>query len=221
MADDQDFLEWLGAGVRRFRTDVFPARRAFFARLANAQSPRALFIACADSRVVPPLFTHTRPGDLFVERNPGAMVPVHGEMTGGVSASIEYAIAILGVRHVVICGHSDCGAVRALLAPESLADVPTVARWASCGRDAVARARARHPGLEGAALFDAVVEENVRVQLENLQTHPSARRALEAGKLATHGWVYRIETGEVRALSAKTGRFDTWPPEPPRAPPPA
>src|SRR5262245_3330689 len=126
-------MDFLAHGVRRFKTRVFQENRALFRKLAKSQSPRVLFITCADSRVVPQLITQTRPGDLFVERNPGNIVPVYGRNLAGESASVEYAVDVLGVQHIVVCGHTNCGAVKGMLHPETLADVPAVKRWLTDG----------------------------------------------------------------------------------------
>lgn len=211
MAGKDDFIGQLGQGVERFRSRVFPARRALFEKLARAQRPRALFITCADSRIVPSLITHTGPGDLFIERNPGNIVPVYSGASVGVSASIEYAVAALGVEHVVVCGHTDCGAVKGILHPEKVADLPAVGRWLEYGAAARKRVEAALPGADDEVAIARLTEENVRVQMENLDTHPSVRAARAAGRLTVEGWVYRIESGEVWALDPAAGHFILWP----------
>jgi carbonic anhydrase len=202
-------IDRLGNGVRRFRTEIFPRRRGLFARLAAAQQPSALFLTCADSRIVPALITHSGPGELFIERNPGNVVPLYSEDSVGVSASIEYAVSALGTRHIVICGHSDCGAVKGIFAPDAVAHMPAVARWLKHG--AAARERLRCEGLDEVAQLRALTELNVRVQMENLLTHPCVRAGLAAGSLTVHGWVYDIETGSVVAHDAASDRFVTFP----------
>ena len=205
------FADALKAGVLQFRQSVFPARKALFEELAKAQNPDALFLTCADSRVVPALITQTGPGQLFVERNPGNLVPLYSEQAVGVSASIEYAVAVLKVKHVVICGHTDCGVVKALLHPEKVADLPAVARWTDFGAQARRRLLEEHPHAPEVDQLRILTELNVLNQIENLSTHPSVRKALEERRLAIHGWVYHIDSGEVRAYSADTGRFEVWP----------
>ncbi len=121
-----DSLLGLLRGVEDFSHKVFPERQHLFDELAEGQSPHTLFITCADSRVVPEMITQTQPGELFVCRNIGNIVPGYGEMLGGVSAVVEYAVMVLGVRHIVICGHTDCGAMKGLLNPDSTKDLPTV-----------------------------------------------------------------------------------------------
>jgi len=208
-----DFVDvTLRAGVARFRRIVFPRRRALFERLADGQSPQALFITCADSRIVPSLLTHTAPGDLFVERNPGNVVPVYAEAGVGESASIEYAVAVLKVPHIIVCGHSDCGAISGMLHPEKVADVPAVARWLRYGASARARTLAALPDdADDAARMEMLTRLNVVAQMTHLATHPSVRAALDRGALSIHGWVYTIETGEVQAWDPARAAFLRWP----------
>src|SRR5262245_41103473 len=126
-------MERLLRGVTKFQTEVFPAQRPLFEGLASGQSPEALFITCADSRIVPQLITQSSPGDLFICRNAGNMVPPYGELHGGVSATIEYALCVLNVKHIIVCGHTDCGAMKGILHPEAVADMPTVRSWLAHG----------------------------------------------------------------------------------------
>jgi carbonic anhydrase len=208
---DPDFTNVLKAGVTRFQERVFPRRQALFERLSKAQNPRALFLTCADSRVVPSLITQTGPGDLFVERNPGNLVPIYSEESVGVSASIEYAVAALKVEHVVICGHSDCGVIKSILHPEKVAQLPAVARWMEFGAAARRKLLAEYQQLPEPAQLPILTELNVLAQIDNLHTHPSIRLALQEGRLKIHGWVYHIDSGEVWACNADAGRFALWP----------
>lgn len=203
-----DFLE---QGVRRFKRGGFRKNRALFRKLAKSQSPRVLFITCADSRVVPSLITQTRPGDLFVERNPGNIVPIYSRNAVGVSASIEYAVEVLGVEHVVVCGHSDCGAVKSILHPEKLASVPAVRRWLTYGNRSRQLLKRRAGGLPEHRQLELLTQLNVIVQIEHLKTHPSVARRLRQRKLALHGWVYNIHEGEILQLHPRTGEFLPWP----------
>jgi carbonic anhydrase len=186
-------------GVQRFHQRAFPARQELFEQLATGQNPHTLFITCADSRISPNLITQAAPGDLFVCRNIGNIVPAYGEMMGGVSAVVEYACVALGVSNIIVCGHSDCGAMKGLVDPENqgLARMPTVASWlrnAEAARSVVAVTK---PGLTGDALNHALVEQNVRLQLAHLRTHPAVAAAVAEGQLALHGWVYDIASGQV------------------------
>lgn len=193
-------------GFLRFQRDAFPERAKLFKDLANQQSPRALFISCSDSRLVPELVTQREPGDLFVIRNAGNIVPSYGPEPGGVSASVEYAVAALQVRDIVICGHSDCGAMTAIASCTCLDHMPAVASWlryADSGR--VVNEARRHQDPQ--AKVASMVRENVIAQLANLQTHPSVRLALEEKRVALHGWVYDIESGCIQAFDGCTGTF--------------
>ncbi len=196
-------------GVMRFERDVFPNQQADFARLAQGQAPHTLFIACADSRVVPELITQTQPGELFVCRNIGNIVPAYGEMLGGVSAVIEFAVLALGVSHIVVCGHTGCGAMKALAQPEgdTLNHMPTVASWLRNAAAARSVVQMLHPELEGEAAVAALVEQNLRTQLGHLRTHPSVAAKLAVGGLHLHGWLYDIAAGRVSIMDEATGRL--------------
>ncbi|NWB94927.1 carbonic anhydrase [Pseudomonas gingeri] len=193
-------------GFLKFQREAFPTRSALFKQLATTQNPGTLFVTCSDSRVVPELLTQQEPGDLFVIRNAGNIVPSYGPEPGGVSATVEYAVAVLGVRDIVICGHSDCGAMTAISTCKCLDHLPAVANWLRHAESAkVINAARSHVSAE--ARLDALVRENVIAQLANLKTHPSVALALEQGRLNLHGWVYDIESGSIAALDGGTGRF--------------
>ena len=203
-----DFLE---RGVLRFKREGFRRNRMLFRKLAKSQSPRIRFIACADSRIVPSLITQTRPGDLFIERNPGNIVPVYDRHTSGESASVEYAVSVLKVQHIVVCGHSDCGAVKGMLRPEKLSAVPAVKRWLTYGNRSRQMLKRRARGLSADRQLELLTQLNVIVQIEHLKTHPCVARRLRQGKLQLHGWVYRIHDGEILQLHPRTGEFLPWP----------
>jgi carbonic anhydrase len=190
-------------GLKRFRRDYFPRFRDHYARLvAEGQNPSTLFIGCADSRVVPSLLTDTLPGELLELRNVGALVPPFESDFGyhGTSAGIEFATLVLNVKDIVVCGHSHCGAIRALYdAPRR--DTPHIVKWLELARPA--------------ALTEAVSEDVLRrtemrsivVQLERLMTYPMVKEHVERGELSLHGWYYMIEHGRVLALDLETGEF--------------
>ena len=193
-------LEELKAGIQKFRTEVYPEDKATYIKAASEpQTPHALIVTCADSRIDPELITQSRPGDVFVTRNVGNLVPAYGEMLGGVSAVIEYAVTALKVRHVVVCGHSDCGAMKGLLHPEALEKMPTVKSWLKNAHAALSGANslAEHDEKPG-DLMRRVTEENVLLQMQHLRTHPSVAGAMASGDLTISGWVYDIGKGEVR-----------------------
>lgn len=192
---------------QHFRDVVYPEHRQLFEGLASEQHPSVLFITCSDSRVVPDMILQSEPGDLFVCRNAGNIVPAYGEMTGGVSATVEYAVAALGVKAIVVCGHSDCGAMKALLAPQSVAELPTVRRWLMNAELPLRVVRDHYPNSNGPDLLEALIEENVLAQIEHLETHPYVASRLRKGELQLYGLVYKIHSGELIALDAEKGEF--------------
>jgi len=202
----EEALQSIVDGFKRFRTEVFPQQEELFKKLATAQNPRAMFITCADSRVVPELITQSSPGDLFVSRNVGNVVPPYGQMMGGVSTAIEYAVMALGVQHIIICGHSDCGAMKAVLDPSGLERMPTVKAWlrhAEVAKTVVAD----NCGCADHNTLGILTEENVVAQLDHLRTHPSVASRMASGQVFIHGWVYDIETCEIKAYDAQQGEF--------------
>ncbi len=200
-------MKKLLAGFARFRKEVFPQQEALFQRLKGEQNPVALFITCSDSRVVPSLFTSTDPGDIFLIRNAGNIVPAYGEVHGGVTATIEYAMMVLKVPHIVVCGHSDCGAVNAMLHPEKLTDMPSVSDWLRHAEVARRVVNAHYGKSSEKKRVEAMTYENILCQLEHLRTHPSVAVALSEGKVQLHGWVYDIAHGTIKAFDASKGHF--------------
>ncbi|MBX7483357.1 carbonic anhydrase [Qipengyuania qiaonensis] len=202
-------MKRLMEGVTRFREDIYPEHEENLRTLGReGQNPKTLMISCSDSRVVPELITQSLPGDLFVIRNAGNIVPPWQAINGGVTSTIEYAVVGLGVTDIVICGHADCGAMKAHFAPAGALDaMPSVKAWighSTAARDIV------HACCEGVGeqdKLDRLVEENVILQLVHLRSHPSVAAALASGKLRLHGWVFDIESGSIRALDGSTGRF--------------
>ena len=203
-----DVLTELRAGIRKFRTEVYPKNKATYLKaVSEPQRPHALFITCADSRLDPELITQSGTGDIFVTRNIGNLVPAYGEMMGGVSAVVEYAVTGLKVQHVVICGHSDCGAMKALVRPESLTEMPAVRNWMNNAAAAMSVAKSMANKDERPSEFvKRLTEENVLLQLQHLRTHPSVAGAMARGELTISGWVYDIGKGEVR-ISEDGGRL--------------
>lgn len=195
-------MKHLIEGVNTFQRDHFEPNRETFRKLTRGQEPSALFITCSDSRIDPNLLTQTPPGELFVLRNAGNMVPAHGTVPGGgEEATVEYAMLELGVREVVVMGHSGCGAMGALLEQEHLNGLPAVSSWLAHAQGA-RRSVEAGASYDGENLADAVIEANVLLQLENLLTHPSVAHRHAAGEVRLHGWVYGIGDGHVRAHDA-------------------
>lgn len=193
-------------GILKFQRDAFPARAKLFKNLAEHQSPRTLFISCSDSRLVPELVTQQEPGELFVIRNAGNIVPSYGPEAGGETATVEYAVVALKVTDIVVCGHSNCGAMSAVANGTCMTNMPAVADWLRYADSARVVNEAR-PHDSAAAKIEAMVRENVIAQLANLQTHPSVRLALKEGRLALHGWYYDIESGVIEAYDQTAGDF--------------
>lgn len=200
-------MEKLVEGFKRFQTEVFGAKRELFSRLSEGQTPRALFITCSDSRIDPTLLTQTEPGELFILRNAGNIVPSYGETMGGSTATIEYAIAVLGVKHVIVCGHTDCGVMRALLHPESVEDLPAVKSWMVQAETTRRIVRENYADLKGDDLLVTTIQENVRIQLDHLKTHPAVAVRLRRRTLTLHGWVYSIRTGDIWAYDEDKDAF--------------
>lgn len=201
-------MEKILAGVRRFTTEEFPQSRSFFEQLASKQQkPQALFITCSDSRVHPNLITQTEPGDLFLLRNAGNIVPPYSAASGGEAATIEYSVEVLGIRNIIICGHSQCGAMKALLNPPDLEHLPAVKAW--CGHAESTRriVEQKYRHLVSEDLAVAATEENVLVQMNNLSTHPSVAVRLSSGELHIHGWYYDIGRGRIHHYDQMQRRF--------------
>jgi len=188
-------------GVSRFQKDVYPQHQDLFEQLALGQRPEALFITCADSRIDPCLLTQTKPGELFICRVIGNIVPPYPDAVGGVSATIEYAVGVLRVPEVIVCGHTDCGVMKGALNPEALKDFPNVTDWL---RYAKVEHRAADPSPE---LVLALTERNVAAQLQNLRSHPTVAARLAEQSLALHGWVYHIGPGDVTAYDEESDTF--------------
>lgn len=200
-------MQKLIQGIHQFRQENFRPLQGLFEQLSKGQNPETLFITCSDSRIDPNLLTHSQPGDLFILRNAGNIVPPHGAANGGEAATIEFAVAALGIKDIIICGHSHCGAMKGLLQPEMVASLPAVAAWLSHAETTRRIVRENYGHLDGDRLVTATVEENVLVQLENLRTLPAVASRLVRGDLHLHGWVYKIETGEVFAYDFTSGQF--------------
>jgi carbonic anhydrase len=191
-------------GLSQFQKSVYPKHRDLFQKLALGQRPDALFITCADSRIDPCLLTQTKPGELFICRVIGNIVPPFPDAIGGVSATIEYAVGVLGVPDVIVCGHTDCGVMKGVINPEALEPLPSVSAWLNYAQPA----RKAAASLEGTADFlPAVTERNVVQQLANLRTHPSVAERWKQGDLQLHGWVYDLGEGVVTAYDPGQDAF--------------
>jgi carbonic anhydrase len=200
-------MDKLIEGHKRFLAEVFPARRNQFKLLADSQAPEYLFITCSDSRVVPDLILGTGPGDLFITRNAGNVVPVTAHDVDGCTATIEYAVEVLKVKHAILCGHSDCGAMKAALHKKGLENLPKAKRWLEHVEAAFNHQQPLN-ALDGAHVeLASLIRGNVVAQLQNLHAQPSVRRAEAEGRLTVRGWYYDILSGRIEEYDEKQKRF--------------
>jgi carbonic anhydrase len=188
-------------GISQFQKEIYPEHQDLFESLASGQRPDALFVTCADSRIDPCLLTQTKPGQLFICRVIGNIIPPYPDAIGGVSATVEYAVGVLRVPAVIVCGHTDCGVMRGALQPHNFKGFPSVERWLG-----YANVYHREPEPSPEYLL-TLSERNVAAQLRNLRSHPVVAARLAAGDLALHGWVYHIGTGTVTVYDEGTGNF--------------
>ncbi len=199
-------MEKLLHGLHKFQSEIHPARKRFFEELAKGQSPDAIFITCSDSRVDPQLITQTQPGQLFTIRNAGNIVPEAG-LGSGEEASIEYGVDVLKIRDIVVCGHSHCGAMKGLLNPETLTELPTVASWLKHAEETKRILDANYREQDFECILNVTVQENVLVQLEHVRALPSVQEALKRGEVELHAWTYEIETGIIYSYDPESEEF--------------
>ena len=200
-------MERLIEGYKHFLAEVFPGKRNQFHLLAESQAPEWLFITCSDSRIVPDLILGTGPGDLFITRNAGNVVPIAANDVDGVTATIEYAVEVLRVKHAILCGHSDCGAMKAALDRKGLENLPKARRWLSHVEAAFSHRQPPNPADGDAAELGALIRGNVIAQWLNLRAQPAVVRAVEEGRLTVHAWYYDIMTGRIEEYDEMAGRF--------------
>lgn len=196
-------------GVVKFQREVFPEKQELFERLSTGQSPEALFITCSDSRIETAMITQTDPGELFICRNAGNIVPPHTNQTGGMTASIEFAIGALQIPHIVVCGHTECGAMKGAMNRAGLTNLPHVREWLGYAQGAVDIVESLGADLDPDAKMRMLLEQNVILQLQHLKTHPTVAVALANKAVKLHGWVYDIKTGNVCAYDDAT---EAWVP---------
>jgi len=205
--ENRSSMQKLINGLHHFQRNIFTTQRELFERLAGGQTPDALFITCSDSRINPNLITHTEPGDLFILRNAGNIVPPYSNSGGGEAATVEFAVAGLGVKDIIVCGHSHCGAMKGLLDESLVAEMPAVKLWLQHAESTKRVIKENYAELTGDELMSACVQENVLAQVENLKTHPAVAARLASGRLNLHAWVYKIETGQIFAYDPALGQF--------------
>lgn len=200
-------MQRLIEGHKKFLKDVFPERRSHFHMLAESQAPQWLFITCSDSRVVPDLMLGTEPGDLFISRSIGNVVPVSMNDVDGVSATIEYAVEVLKIPYIINCGHSDCGAIKAALNRTAVQNLPSAKRWLDHIEGAFSHRQPLNPADGDQAELYSVIRGNVVAQLINLKVHRSVAKAMAAGSLQLYGWFYDILTGHIEQYDESARRF--------------
>jgi carbonic anhydrase len=202
-------LDRLIEGHQRFHREIFPGKRSHFHLLAEMQAPEYLFITCSDSRIVPDLILQTEPGDLFITRNAGNVVPVSDRSTDvdGITATIEYAVEVLHVKHAILCGHSDCGALKAALNRKGLEKLPKASRWLRHVEGAFSHRQPLRPEEGEHAELASIIRGNVVAQLINLRAQPSVARAVAHNELEVHGWYYDILTGRIEQYDEQQRKF--------------
>ena len=195
-------------GLHEFQTNYFSTHRELFELLSQGQKPRFLFITCSDSRIDPNLITQTEPGEMFIIRNAGNIIPPYGATNGGEGASVEYAIHALGIQDVIVCGHSHCGAMKGLLKISKLEEeMPVVYEWLKHAEATRRMMKEHYQDYEGEELLDAAIKENILNQLENLRTYPVIYSRLKSGQLRLHAWFYEIETGQILEYDPVRGEY--------------
>lgn len=201
-------MQRLLEGHRKFLKSVFPERRSDYKLLADRQAPEWLFITCSDSRIVPDLILGTGPGDLFISRSIGNVVPVTTNDVDGVSATIEYAVEVLKVPYVINCGHSDCGAIKAALNRTAVENLPRAKRWLDHVEGAFTHRQPLDPKDGEHAELNSLIRGNVVAQVQNLKSHPSVAKAVSEGSLQVFGWYYDILSGRIEQYDEQNRRFE-------------
>ncbi len=200
-------MQKLVKGIHSFQAGFFASHRELFEQLATTgQNPETLFITCSDSRVVPNLITNSEPGELFIVRNVGNVVPGI-DLPGGTAAAIQYAVEVLNVENVIVCGHTQCGALKAILEPETVAHLDYVRRWVGSTINVKKIIEEKYAHLEGEAKLTAAIQENVLSGLERLREYPFVADRIESGKLRLNGWVFDVRRGEVFDYDPEIGEF--------------
>lgn len=200
-------MEKLVRGLHEFHSTISESERELIARLAKGQNPEVLFITCSDSRVVPNMITRTDPGDLFVMRNAGNLVPAYGAAASGESGTIEFAVAGLKVKDIVVCGHTSCGAIQGLFDPAKVEGLPAVKSWLQNAETTRRVVQENYAHLSKEKQVRVGAQENVLVQLENLRTHPAVAARLARGDLKLHAWMYRLDDAQVFSFDPASGQY--------------
>ncbi len=201
-------MEKLIKGLHKFQTEVFPIQKNFFQDLTKGQSPEILFVSCSDSRINPNLVTSADPGDLFIVRNAGNIIPPNGS-GGGEAATLEFAISQLKVKDIIVCGHSHCGAIEATFYLDKLVDQPNLKTWINNYMvPTLDFVHHNYQDLDAPSLMDILLQEHVLQQLENLKTYDVVTQAIKNQKLTLHAWIYQFENGDIFSFNQQDGQFE-------------
>jgi carbonic anhydrase len=200
-------MQHLIKGIHKFENEVFDSKIELFKRLEKGQNPGVLFITCSDSRIDPSLITQTEPGDLFIIRNAGNIIPAYGNHVSGEMAAIEFALDGLGVKDIIVCGHSHCGAMKGLLKPQIVENLPAMRNWLLNAETTKRVVFDHYKHLEGDELLMATIEENVLMQIEHLKTHPAVATRIARNEIRLHAWVYKFETGKIFKYEQASGQY--------------
>lgn len=196
-------------GLHKFQTEVFPIQKDFYQDLAKGQNPDILFISCSDSRINPNLVTSADPGDLFIVRNAGNIIPAYGLSGGGEAATIEFAVKELKVKDIILCGHSHCGAIKAVFNVDTLTDQPNLQQWIRQNiSPTLELVQKNYPDLDQESLGNVLLQEHVLQQIENLKTHPVVAQAIKNHELSVHAWIYAFERGDIFSFNVQEGQFE-------------
>lgn len=204
-------MERLFKGIKKFQQEHFKKEEEFFSKISKNQSPDVLFFTCSDSRVDPNLITQSKPGELFIVKNVGNIVPACNTMRKKTctAAAIEFALLMLKVTDIVVCGHSDCGALKALYYDEKdFGEMPNLKDWVDTASNVKNKVMSHLHDPTYKAKMEMTEKEYIIQQLENLKTYPLVAEAIKEEKLNIHGWYYEIGTGTVFAFNKRTGDFD-------------
>jgi len=207
-------VEKLYRGIHKFQGSYFKKEEEFFRRISGKQDPDVLFITCADSRVDPTLVTQSRPGDLFIVRNVGNIVTPYDAIRdkNSVAAALEFAVLVLKVADIIVCGHSNCGAMKVLFQDEKeFRNMPHLREWVDISKTVRNHVEQHYLDTSPELKQRIMEKENVLEQLKNLETYPFIAQALEQGEVYLHGWYYDIGTGEVLSFNPVSDRFEKIP----------
>ena len=204
-------MEKLYNGIHKFKESYFKKEKNFFKRLSKGQTPEVLFITCADSRIDPNLVTQSKPGELFIVRNVGNIIPPYDAIKdkNSVAAAIEFAVLDLKVTDIIICGHSNCGAMQALYKDKrEFNNMPHLKDWLKIASPVIDVVNTFYSGLSTKSRLRITEEENILFQIKNIQTYPFVDQLLKEGSLHLHGWYYDIRTGNIYAYNPVINIFE-------------